>query len=123
MVGQLNDAFIKYNSEFTADARILGAVQKAADYMWAHDWNATSVAFVYLDGPCPGYDLNQAPAPDLNNLIVNGYSWLYQQTKNTGYRDRADQIFAGGVTQAYLTGSKQFNEEYYTSFRYLSDRQ
>jgi hypothetical protein len=122
MVGLLNDAFIKYHTSFAADARILPAVQKAADYMWANDWNATARAFVYLDGPCPGYDESQVPAPDLNNLIVTGYGWLAQQTGTASYRDRAEQIFSGGIDQSYLSGSKQFNEEYSASFRYLANR-
>jgi hypothetical protein len=122
MVGLLDDALIKYHTAYNADARILPAIQRSVDYMWAHDWDATSRAFVYLDGPCPGTDLNQVPAPDLNNLIVTGYSWLYQQTKDPVYHDRADQIFAGGVEKAYLDGSKQFNQQYTTSFHHLAYR-
>ncbi len=122
MVGLLNDALIKYHASFSADTRIPGAVQRSVDYMWAYDWNATARAFVYLDGPCPGYDEGQVPAPDLNNMIVGGFGWTYRQTGNSMYRDRAEQIFAGGVTQAWLTGSKQFNENYTSSFHYLAFR-
>jgi hypothetical protein len=122
MVGLLNDAFIKYHTYFTPDARIPGAIQRAVDYLWAHDWRATPRAFVYLGGPCPGHDEGQVPSPDLNNLIVNGFGWTYQQTGNPVYRDRAEQIFAGGVAGAWLNGTKQFNENYTTSFRYLAWR-
>jgi hypothetical protein len=122
MVGLLHDAFIKYYTAFQADSRIVPAMQRAADYMWASDWNASARAFVYLDGPCPGYDEGQVAAPDLNNLLVTGYGWLYQQTGTVAYRDRAEQIFSGGIDLSYLTGSKQFNEEYYTSFHYLAYR-
>jgi hypothetical protein len=122
MVGLLNDAFIKYHTYFAADARILPAIQKSVDYMWTNDWRPAGRGFVYLDGPCPGYDELQAISPDLNNLIVNGYAWVYQQTKTPAYRDQADQIFAGGVDLSWLAGTKQFNEEYSTSFRYLSYR-
>ena len=123
MVGLLNDALIKYFATFNADARIPGAVQRAVDFMWAKDWNPSARAFIYLDGPCPDHDEKQAPAPDLNNLVVTGFGWVYQQTKQTVYRDRAEAIFAGGVTQAWLGGSKQFNENYTTSFHYLRYRQ
>jgi hypothetical protein len=123
MVGLLNDAMIKYSATYSADSRIPGAVQRAVDYMWASDWNPTGQAFIYLDGPCPGYDEGQVLAPDLNNIIVTGYGWVYQQTRQTIYRDHAEAIFAGGVTQAWLTGSKQFNENYTTSFHYLRYRQ
>lgn len=121
MVGLLNDALIKYHAHFNADARIPTAIQKSADYMWAHDWDSAAQAFVYLDGPCPADD--GGPAPDLNNLTVNGFAWTYQRTGNQAYRSRADQIFAGGVANAWLEGSKQFNQNYTSSYRYLSYRQ
>ena len=123
MVGLLNDAMIKYHTNYDPDSRILPSVQKAVDYMWTYDWNASARAFVYLDGPCPGYDEGQVPAPDLNTLIVTGFGWVYQQTRTTAYRDRGEQVFAGGVAQAWLAGSKQFNEHYTSSFRYLGYRQ
>ena len=123
MVGLLNDALIKYSAAFSADTRIPGAVQRSVDYMWAKDWNPAARAFIYLDGPCPDHDEKQAPAPDLNNLIVSGFGWVYQQTKQTAYRDHAEAIFAGGVSQAWLAGSKQFNENYTNSFHYLRYRQ
>ena len=121
MVGLLNDALIKYHSSFNADPRILVAIRKSADYMWAKDWNSTEQAFVYLDGPCPGDD--GGPKPDLNNLVVAGYGWVYRQTGNAVYRDHADKIFAGGVAKAWINGSKQFNQEYTTSYRYPAYRQ
>jgi len=123
MVGLLNDAMIKYSQTYSADTRIPGAVQRAVDYMWAHDWNPTGRAFIYLDGPCPGYDEGQVPAPDLNNIIVTGFGWTYQQTGQSVYRDHAEAIFAGAVSQAWLSGSKQFNENYTTGFHHLRYRQ
>jgi hypothetical protein len=123
MVGLLNDVLIKYSATYNADSRIPGAVQRSVDYMWTSDWNPAGRAFIYLDGPCPGYDEGQVLAPDLNNIIVTGYGWVYQQTRQTVYRDRAEAIFAGGVTQAWLDGSKQFNENYTTSYHYLRYRQ
>jgi hypothetical protein len=119
----LNESLIKYSAAYSADARIPGAVQRAVDYMWAKDWSPTGRAFIYLDGPCPGHDENQVLAPDLNNMIVSSYGWIYQQTKQIAYRDQAEAILAGGVTQAWLTGSKQFNENYTSSFHYLRYRQ
>jgi hypothetical protein len=121
MVGLLNDALIKYHSYFNADPRIPTAIQKSDDYMWLNDWDNGAKAFVYLDGPCPADE--GGPAPDLNNLTVNGFAWIYRQTGNAVYRDRADQIFAGGVANAWLDGSKQFNQQYTSSYRYLAYRQ
>jgi hypothetical protein len=70
--------------------------------------------------PVPRHRRGQAAAPDLNNLIVNGFGWLYQRTQNTVYWDGAEQIFAGGVAGAWLSGSKQFNENSTTSLQYLA---
>jgi hypothetical protein len=123
MVGVLNESLIKYATNYSADTRIPGAVQRSVDYMWANDWNAAGRAFVYLDGPCPRYDENQAPAPDLNNLVVSSFGYVYRQTGQAAYRDRGEAILAGGVTQAWLGGSKQFNENYNSSFHYLRYRQ
>jgi hypothetical protein len=120
MVGLLNDALISYYTYFNPDPRILPAVQKSADYMWAHDWDSAAQAFVYLGGPCTGG--GREPAPDLNNLVVNGFGWIYQRTRDPAYRDRGDQIFAGAVAKAWLDGSKQFNQQYTSSFRYLAYR-
>jgi len=91
--------------------------------MWANDWNPTGRAFIYLDGPCPGYDEGQVLAPDLNNIIVTGFGWTYQQTGQSVYRTNAEAIFAGAVSQAWLSGSKQFNENYNTGFHHLRYRQ
>ena len=59
-----------------------------------------------------------AAAPDLNLLIAPAYAWLYRQTGDPAYRDRGDQIFAGGVKLAWL-GAKQFNQNYRWSFDYV----
>jgi hypothetical protein len=61
-------------------------------------------------------------APDLNLLIAPAYAWLYSRTGDTTYRDRGDQIFAGGVKGAWLDGSKVFNQNYMWSFDYVKWR-
>jgi hypothetical protein len=120
MVGLLNDALIQYYRVFEADPRILPAVKKSLDYMWANDWDAGAQAFVYLGGPC-GSD-GRRPAPDLNNLLSNAFGWVYRQTGDATYRTRGDAVFIGGVNGAWLHGSKQFNEEYTNSFEYPAYR-
>ena len=62
-------------------------------------------------------------APDLNLLIAPAFAWMYQQTGDTTYRDRGDQIFAGGVKGAISTDGKQFNQNYMWSFDYVKWRQ
>lgn len=122
MVGILNDVLIDYYTLFRADPRVPVAIRKSVDYMWTRDWVPAKESFMYLDGPCGGRVEEQNPAPDLNNMIVNGFAWVYQQTRDTTYRSRADRVFAGGVKQAWVAGSKQFNQEYSSSFHYLAYR-
>lgn len=119
-IGLLNDALIEYYRRFEADARILPAVRKAVDHLWTHDWDAASQSFVYLDGPCGGD--GPFATPDLTNMMVSGFGWVYQMTGDTVYRNRGDQVFAGGVKGAYLAGGKQFNQAYHTSYRYAAFR-
>ena len=60
--------------------------------------------------------------PELNNLIVNGYAWVYAQTGDVSYRTKADAIFAGGVRHSFLYGSKQFTQQYSVGYRYFAYR-
>jgi Ca2+-binding RTX toxin-like protein len=119
MVGLLNDALIRYYETFDADPRIPVAIRKSIDYMWANDWVASARAFKYLEGTVAG-EGDATPAPDLNNLIVNGFGFIYKLTGDATYRERGDAVFAGGVDNAWLTGSKQFNQEYTSSYKYLA---
>jgi hypothetical protein len=122
MTGLLNDQLIKHYTYYKADPRIPGAVQGAVDFLWTTQWVPTAQAFKYNSVACAGVG-DETPSPDLNNLMVTGFGWLYTRTGNTVYRDRGDQIFAGGVAGAYLAGTKQFNEEYTASYRYPAYRQ
>ncbi len=119
MVGLLNDALIRYYEQFDADPRILTAIKKSVDYLWANDWVASAQAFKYLEGAVAG-EGDSTPAPDLNNLIVNGFGFVYKMTGDLAYKQRGDQVFAGGVENAWLAGSKQFNEQYSSSYKYLA---
>jgi hypothetical protein len=121
MVGLLNDAMVRYHTLFERDGRILPSIKKSVDYMWANDWRAGANAFVYLDGVCNGEAVYTAG--DLNNMISTGFGFVYQQTRDVTYRTRGDAVFAGGVTGAFLSGTKQFNQEYTSSYRYLMLRQ
>lgn len=120
MVGMLNDALIQYYDHFEEDPRILPAIKKSLDYLWEKNWNAKAQAFVYLEGPCEDNDMG--PAPDLNNLILNGFGWVYRQTGDVTYRTRGDSVLEGAVKGAWLAGSKQFNQTYTTSYKYAAFR-
>jgi hypothetical protein len=129
MIGQQNDALIKTFEQYvpattsraTLQTTIRSLVTKSVDYLWSTQWVATKNAFQYTSVNCSGIG-STTPAPDLNNMISASFAWVYDQTGNTAYLTKADAIFAGGVTQAYLNGSKQFNENYTSSFRYLGYR-
>jgi len=98
-------------------------VQKSVDYLWATQWLPAKSAFNYASVDCSSKSVgSQTPAPDLNNMISAAFGWLWKQTGQVTYRNAGDQIFAGGVTQAFVNASKQFNEEYTSSFRYLGYR-
>lgn len=121
-IGLLLDALARYHDLFEADPRILPAVQRTADYLWANDWLPRARAFKYLGQECPG-EGGPTPAPDLNNLIVNGFAWVYHQTGNATYRQRADEIFAGALTtDAAAEDAKHFNQQYTSSLRYIAYR-
>jgi hypothetical protein len=121
MVGMLNEAFTQVHAYYRADARLVDAVRRAADYMWATQWRAEAQAFSYASVLCAGTG-GPDPAPDLNNLLVNGYGWLYRQTGDPKYRAAAEQIFAGAVAGTWLAGSKQFNQQYTTAYRHFAYR-
>ncbi|PVE20952.1 hypothetical protein DC522_29290, partial [Microvirga sp. KLBC 81] len=116
----LNDTLIDYYTTYEADPRILTAVKKVLDYLWSKTWDEQSQSFMYIEGDYAGE--MREPAPDLNNLILSGFGWVYRQTGDTTYRDRGDVVLAGAVRGAWLDGSKQFNQAYATSYKYAAFR-
>jgi hypothetical protein len=113
------NALIAYQ-EVTGDPRVLPALIVGADWIWDSCWLPSQGAFRFTDRVVPSGGTEAAP--DLNLLIAPVYAWLWYQTQDAMYRDRADQIFAGGVTGAWLAGAKQFNQNYLTSFKYITWR-
>lgn len=122
MAGQLNDALIKYYLYYNKDPRIPPFVKRSVDFLWGSQWVESAKAFQYLSGVCPTIG-DTTPAPDLNNLIVNGFAFTYAQTHDATYKLRADATFEGAVLGSFLAGSKQFNQQYTSSFLYLDMRQ
>jgi hypothetical protein len=119
VMGLLLDALTRYHDQFEADPRILPAVKRGADYLWAADWVSTSNAFKYVERVCPS-EGGPTPAPDLNNLILPAYAWLYARTGDATYRTRAVAIFTGAINGAWLSPTKQFNQVYSSSWRALA---
>ncbi len=118
MAALTSQALISYHEQH-GDQRVLPAVKKAADWLWSNTWLPESEAFMYTDRQVESG--GQEASPDLNLLVAPVYAWVYHQTGDQSYRDRADQIFAGGVKAAFLRG-KQFNQNYRWSFAYLKWR-
>jgi hypothetical protein len=120
MVGLTMQALIRY-WEVTQDPRVQPAVKTALDWLWSHAWVATDHAFWYenwVSDPSKTFPARDG-APDLNLLIAPAFAWMYKMTGDTLYRDRGDQVFAGGVTGAYLIGGKHFDQNYMWSFDYV----
>jgi hypothetical protein len=121
MDGLLNDALILYYQFVARDPRIISAVRRNLDYNWANTWLGDSFAYYewsYTSPVDPSWAGGRYAAGDLNGLLVGAFGWVYAQTKDVKYRDRGDEIFST-ITSAYLGGSKQFNQSYASSYRYL----
>lgn len=124
MVALVAEALIQSYETQSQDVRIPVAVKIAMDWLWSNAWNASNQAFWYeLYGPAVGPYQTTSLAPDLNLLIAPAFAWLYKQTADTTYRDRADAIFAGGVLKACVScDGKHFNQQYRWSFDYVKWR-
>ena len=127
MHGLLNDQLINIYTNYRADSAIFTHVKRNVDYLWRTQWVPRANAFKNLSGRCQrnaqGEDVGgMNPTPDLNMLFVTGFGWLYQQTGDVSYRQAGDQVFEGGVKGAYWPGSKQFNQTFTSSFKYLALR-
>lgn len=104
----------RYYTEIENDPRIPGAIKTIADGIWSRAWDTTSQSFWYIT---PSYGTEtQAPTPDLNLLIAPVFQWVYQFTNDASYKNKADTIFKGGVSGAWLANGKQFNQNYRMSF-------
>jgi hypothetical protein len=120
MVGLSSQALIRY-WEASGDTRVMPAIKTALDVLWERAWVPADQAFWYENwAPDPASSFPSKPgAPDLNLLIAPAFAWVYTQTGDPKYRDRSDQVFAGGVKRAWLGGPKQFNQNYVWSFDYV----
>jgi hypothetical protein len=126
MVGLTARALIMWYDK-TADPRVLPAIKQALDWLWANAWVPAYQAFWYenwaADPATPIWAIRDAPGvPDLNLLIAPAFAWVYKQTGDITYRDRGDQVFAGGVLFAYLGDGKHFDQNYWWSFDYVNWR-
>lgn len=126
MVGLLNDVLIEYFRDFEADPRIPTAIEKANEFLWSTQWHAADQAFKYCSVICnPNWNGTAVgghePAGDLNGLFLASFGWLRQHTGDAKWRTRGDEILTGLVRHAQPY-SKQFNQAFAESYRYLGWR-
>lgn len=126
-LGLTFEALIRYFDR-TRDKRILPAIRKAADSLFADAWNSAGRSFYYIrckstsvNPECSQSDLL---APDLNLLIAPAYAWLWRMTGENRYLEQADAIWSGGVAkgQDFLVYGKQFSQNYRWSFDFVKFR-
>lgn len=124
LVGLTMEALIDYY-ERTRDVRIVPAIRRAADFLWDTQWLSETRSFRYLSCK-PGARYAECAteqgknAADLNLLIAPAFAWLYRRTGDQRYLLRGDAIFEGGVLGTdFLSGGKQFTQNYRWSFDYV----
>ncbi|MBY0490095.1 MAG: hypothetical protein K2R93_09675 [Gemmatimonadaceae bacterium] len=125
MAGMLNDAMIKYYERINQDPSVITAVAASTEYMWRTQWNASVGAFRYVNKSCtaiPESEAGQIPT-DLNGLILVGFAFGAKHATSPSIRAernaRVDSIAASMVDNAWIAGSKQFNQSYYYTHAYM----
>ncbi len=119
MVALSSHALIMYHDK-TGDPNVVPTLTMAMDWIWDNMWLPSAESFKYTDRNLSHGGME--PAPDLNLLIAPTYAWLYKQTGQARFLERGDQIFVGGVKNAWLGNGKQFNQNYRWSFDYVKWR-
>jgi len=132
MVGLAAEALILYYEEIDQDPRIPAIIKTSADWIWEHAWYASTKRFWYDNSIADsasipsGYWASASDPPtgsvDLNNLIAPVFAWLFRMTGDPDYRDHGDDIFSQGSADAFMEGSKQYNQNYRWSFAYVDWR-
>jgi hypothetical protein len=116
MVALTAQALIEYD-EWIGDATLIQVLRQALDHLWEETWLSQEQTFQYTDREHETGGTE--PAYDLNLLIAPVFAWLFKETGETHYRDKADIIFIGGIKNAWLSNGKQFNQNYRWAFHYL----
>lgn len=116
MVALTAQALIEYD-EWIGDPALIPALRQIFDFLWEQTWLPEEQTFQYTDREHETGGTE--PAYDLNLLIAPVYAWLFKETGETHYRDKADLIFIGGIKNAWLANGKQFNQNYRWVFDYL----
>lgn len=129
MLGLLGDMLTRYHDMFEPDPRIVPALRRAFDHMWATCWMTDAIVpktgetfptVAYVEYTTEGI-ANRSPAWDNANMVTSTLAWLARQTGDMSYMTKADAAFAS-VEWSYWSGWKQFNQLFTSSHRYLGHR-
>jgi hypothetical protein len=126
MSGLVAQALIQYG-EVTGDvARIREPVRRFASWLWTTQWQPGEQSFNYYSGRCvssQGQVIGDTYAgTDLNGFFLEMYGWLWKQTNDPVHVQRGDAVMQGMLARTWFAGSKQFNQAFRTSWRYLALR-
>ena len=64
---------------------------------------------------------DESPAPDLSLFTMPWYAWLYRETGDAWFKERAIILLESGLNWAWLTGVKQFDQSFIWSSEGVGD--
>lgn len=117
MVALITYSLIQYYDEVSQDATVKTKILAALDWLYTNSWVSSGQAMFYQAckdnvGDPWLYGGTPVASPDLALFIAPAYAWAYKQTCTTGYRDKADAMFASGVAGGYLSDGKHLDQQY-----------
>lgn len=121
--GLAAEALIEYQ-EMTRDPRVLPAVESMCDWIWSKGWNPKLKEIPYNPDP-PGPHCSedcQHYVPDLTNLIVPAFAWVWNQTGDPKYQKEGDEIFSHALDTDITYSGKIFSQNFRWSFDYVKWR-
>lgn len=125
MSGLIAGALVQYADVTGDEARVREPIRRFANWLWTTQWKPAEEVFNYYSGNCvkDGKTIGDTfAAPDLNGFYVEMYGWLWRQTKDPVHIQRGDAVLTGLISHSWFAGSKQFNQAFRTSTRYLALR-
>jgi hypothetical protein len=117
MTGMLLSVLVSYTATIEDDPTVETAVIRAASFLRDSQWLPTDKAFRYYSGTCATG--GPYAAPDLNGFFLEPLGWLAYRTQDRRWIELADEVLEGAVERTFMNGSKQFNQAYKLSWRYL----
>ncbi|AHG92118.1 hypothetical protein J421_4651 (plasmid) [Gemmatirosa kalamazoonensis] len=131
MVGMLLQALTRYYDEVSPDPRILAAVQRAVDDLWAREYDPLTRSFQYhsLRGTDEGATTPARPNPEpgLNAFLLAPATWLAATTgqpsnaqRTPSVRTLLEGLAAKTPRDWWLRGGKAFDEAFWHLFNTIA---